>query len=176
MWIFRRSAPKDWLVVAPRAIRDDADGGYAWHPRGRDEWPTLGMFGEAVAAIVRFIEALPALYNANLERLYLMGFSQGAAAAYAVAINRPGLVKAIAGLVGFIPGDCGGPEGRAALRGLPIFMAVGKEDERIPYERAQSCAELLRQVGADLSYHEYDTGHRLNADGMRDLRAWLSAH
>jgi phospholipase/carboxylesterase len=171
MWVLARNLPPSWLQVAPRGTKPDRDGGYAWHPRHQDEWPALAQFDEAVAAIVRFIQALPALYHADPEQVYLMGFSQGAALAYAVAMRQPGLVRGIAGLVGFLPEGCGAEE-TAVLRDLPIFMAVGKEDPLIPYERARACADTLEAAGANLTYGEYETGHRLNAAATRDLQAW----
>jgi phospholipase/carboxylesterase len=175
MWIFQRVLPKDWLVVAPRGIKPDPGGGYAWHPRQRDQWPPLAAFDEAVAAVVRLIGALPALYDADPARLYLMGFSQGAATAYATAMHHPKLVRGIAGLVGFVPVECDAAVETVALKGLPIFMAVGKEDKLIPHSRSRGCARTLQASGAELEYHEYGTGHRLNAQGMRDLREWWQA-
>lgn len=172
MWIFARLVPDNWLILSPRGLKEDPAGGYAWHPRHRDEWPSATMFSEAVSSVVTFIEALPDLYAADPERIYLMGFSQGAATAYATAMSHPGLVQGIAGLVGFVPVESNAAVETRALKGLPIFMAVGKEDTLIPFKRTQSCAQTLRMAGADLDYHEYETGHRLNAQGMRDLRAW----
>ena len=51
-------------------------------------------------------------------------------------------------------------------------MGVGTADDRIPLHLAQRTAQTLRQAGATLSYHEYNTGHKLNSAGMKDLRAW----
>lgn len=175
MWVFAKSCPPDWLLVAPRAIKPDRDGGFTWHPRSQDEWPSLTQFDEAITAVTRFIHALPTLYNADPQRIYLMGFSQGAAAAYATAMRHPGLVQGIAGLVGFVPEDCEKEGETAVLRDLPIFMAIGREDPLIPYDRAQTCAQTLQQAGAALTVREYDTGHRLNADGMHDLKKWWLA-
>ena len=172
MWIFAKTLPPNWLLVAPRGVRLDPDGGYDWRPRSKDEWPPLTAFDEAVTAVTRFIHALPTLYNADPEKIYLMGFSQGAATAYATAMQQPGLVQGIAGLVGFVPGECGDLVETAVLRNLPIFMAVGTQDETVPYEQSQLCAKTLRDAGADLTYGEYDTGHKLNAQGVRDLKAW----
>jgi len=172
MWVFAKTIPQNWLMVAPRGIRLDPDGGYDWRPRGQDEWPPLNAFDEAVTAVARFIHALPNLYNADPSQIYLMGFSQGAATSYATAMQKPGLVQGIAGLVGFVPGECGKMVETAVLRDLPIFMAVGKQDETVPYEQSQTCAETLRNAGADLTYGEYETGHKLNAQGVRDLKAW----
>ncbi len=172
MWIFAKTLPPHWLMVAPRAIKTDPAGGYAWRLRDQDEWPTLAQFDEAVTAVVQFIHALPRLYNADPEHIYLMGFSQGAATAYAVAMRHPGLAQGIAGLVGFMPVACDESLETSPLIDMPIFMAVGKRDPLIPAERASGCAQTLYMAGSQLEYHEYDTGHKLNAAGMRDLTAW----
>lgn len=172
MWVFANTLPPGWLLVAPRGIRLDPDGGYDWRPRGKDEWPPLAAFNEAVTAVTRFIHALPQLYNADPAQIYLMGFSQGAATAYATAMQHPGLVQGIAGLVGFVPGDCGEMVETAVLQDLPIFMAVGTQDATVPYEQSQLCGDTLKKAGAALTYGEYDTGHKLNGQGIRDLREW----
>jgi len=172
MWIFSRVLPKDWLVVAPRGIKPDPAGGWAWHPRQRDEWPALAMFDPAVTAVTNFIHHLPELYDSDPDRIYLMGFSQGAATAYAVAMGHPGLVQGIAGLVGFVPVECDAVVETAVLKNLPIFMAAGRTDRYIPFTRTQGCAQTLRDSGADLTFRDYDTGHRLNAQSVRDLKQW----
>ena len=73
--------------------------------------------------------------------MYLMGFSQGAATAYALAMRFPGLVQGIAGLVGFVPEDCEELDCLKAMNGLPVFTAVGKHDPVIPFERSLKSAE-----------------------------------
>jgi phospholipase/carboxylesterase len=172
MWIFSQTLPSDWLLVAPRGIKPDPAGGFAWHPRQRDEWPPLERFTEAVDAVSDFILSLPSHYGADPDRVYLMGFSQGAATAYATAMVHPGLVAGIAGLVGFVPVQCDAAVETAVLKDLPIFMAVGIDDPYIPHERTKNCAQTLRDAGASLSFREYSTGHRLNAQGLRDLKSW----
>lgn len=175
MWIFARTLPAGWLLVAPRAIRHDPDGGYAWHPRHPAQWPSLTQFDEAVARLVQFMDALPGLYGADLQRVYLMGFSQGAALSYALAMRYPGRVQGIAGLVGFVPTGCEDVVRLAPLLDLPVFMAVGKEDPTIPYNRSLASAQTLRAAGAALTYREYDTGHKLTPAGLRDLTTWWPA-
>lgn len=172
MWIFAKTIPPDWLVVAPRGIKPDPTGGYDWRPRSQNEWPTLADFDEAVTAVAHFINSLPELYDANPKHIYLMGFSQGAATAYATALRQPGLVQGIAGLVGFVPTECDSALEDSPLVDLPIFMAVGKRDPLIPAQRSAGCAQTLTMAGTQLEYHEYDTGHKLNAAGLQDLKAW----
>ena len=171
MWIFSRVVPDDWLLVAPRAPVQDEANSYSWLERRPPPWPTLPDFHAAADQIALFIASLPGLYGADPERIYLMGFSQGAAASLATVMFHPGCVKGVALLVGFAPEQVDGVSA-AALEHLPVYMAIGREDDTVPYERAKIGADLLAAAGANLTLVEMNTGHKLNAEGMRTLRAW----
>jgi len=173
MWVFRKTIPQPWLVVAPRAPLPDEEY-FSWLRQPPDKWPDLAAFAPAVEALARFLRALPSLYNADPERIYLLGFSQGAAVAFAAALMTPKLVRGVAGLVGFAP-EVPPEQVAGKLDGMPIFIAAGTQDRTIPYDRAQHAAELLRRAGADVEFHEYATGHKLPAAGIKDLRAWFNA-
>jgi phospholipase/carboxylesterase len=173
MWVFAHTLPDNLLLVAPRALKNGDDNqGYSWHPHDPLTWPTMAEFEEGVAVLEKFVAALPALYQADLSRLYLMGFSQGAALGLSAMMKRPELAQGLAALVGFLPLEHESLVAERQLTERPIFMAVGSEDERIPLALARSSAKAIRQAGADLTYNEYDTGHRINRQGMRDLSVW----
>ena len=170
MWIFARILPPDWQIISIRAIFAEGEG-YSWHPPlGR--FPILAEMDEAVTAVTHFIQTLPEIYNADPKKICLMGFSQGAATSFATAIQNPGLVQAIAGLVGFVPQVDSATLETAPLKNLPVFMAVGEKDDTIPLEIARQSGEQLRAAGAWLEYREYATGHKLNGPGMRKLQGW----
>ena len=173
MWVFRKTVPRPWLVVAPRAPLPDHDY-FSWLLQPPGDWPDLDAFAPAVESLTRFLRVLPSLYNSDPERIYLMGFSQGAAVSFATALTNPTLVRGVAGLVGFAP-DAPAERVEGKLDGMPVFMASGTQDKTVPYERSQHAADLLRQAGADLEYHEYRTGHKLTSTGISDLREWFSA-
>lgn len=183
-WVFARALPANWLLVSPRAPEwepeTDAsdDVGYSWLlqddeiPAVSGNWPRLGDFDDGVLALEHFIQALPDVYGADIDQIYLLGFSQGAATCLALAMRHPGLVQGIASLVGFAPQGANELVEQQVLAGLPVFMAVGKKDGRIPLEIAQASAKTVRQAGAILTYGEYETGHKLNGAGMRALGEW----
>jgi phospholipase/carboxylesterase len=173
MAIFARSLPASWLVVAPRApVPDPALGGYAWVPRSDDDWPDLDRFAEAVAALWPFVDALPERHGADRERVHLMGFSQGAATAVALALARPGAVRALASLVGFVPELDANALSRAPLAGLAVLMLVGRRDPLVPLSRARESAALLRTAGAEVTAHEHEVAHKVSSAGLRLLKAW----
>jgi len=172
MWIFRQTLPDDWLVVAPRGIVEEENGRFSWHPRQQNEWPPLAAFDTAVNSLIQFIHSLANLYNADLNQIYLMGFSQGAATSFATAMREPERVAGIASLVGFMPREAEAAIETARLADLPVFMAVGTKDERIPLAIAQESGKAVRAAGAYLEYREYETGHKLNGAGMGKLKQW----
>lgn len=174
MWLFRRAVPRPWLVVAPRAIVPEGTAGFSWHAQPRGQWSELAAFDPAVDALTRFLRALPRLYNADPDRLYLIGFSQGAAVAFAAALREPAIARGIAGLVGFVPRVA--PEDVAGrLSGLPVFMAAGEQDATVPPDESRRAAEVLRVAGADLDYRTYPTEHKMTPAALDDLQAWLQA-
>ena len=174
MWVFRRVVPRPWLVVAPRAILPEGTAGFSWHLQPRGHWSELAAFDPAVDALTRFLTALPRLYNADPDRLYLIGFSQGAAVSFAAALRNPTLARGIAGMVGFVPRVA--PEAVAGrLSGLPVFMAAGEQDATVPPEESRRAAAVLRAAGADLEYREYPTEHKMTAAALDDLQVWLQA-
>jgi phospholipase/carboxylesterase len=172
MWLLGPALPRGWLVVSPRAPLVDPDGGYAWRPHAPGEWPPLDTFDPSIAAVEQFAGALPALYGADPDAVYLMGFSQGAALSLATAMRRPGLVRGVASIVGFLASGAT-TDDLAAVRGLPVFMAVGQRDRLVPHAFSEGTAAALREAGADLEYHAYDVGHKLGSTGMQDLLAWF---
>lgn len=227
MWVFSAQLPPHWLQVAPRAPLPAQPAGWAWLPRRPDEWPELARFAEAVALLEGFLLGLPAWHRVDLSRIVLVGFSQGAATAFALALRLAGRGQAglstgplgeaiaagrpgpapiptpalapspfssaspsptlqgprlcgLASLVGFMPegavaagaAAAGEPPTDRPLAGLPTFVALGERDPLVPARRARQAADDARALGAAVSQHAYEAGHKLPLQGLRDLGAW----
>ncbi len=174
-WIFAKTLPRDWIAVAPRGPRHEPRGGNSWVPRESGEWPPLAKFGGAAAAVTRLVGALPELYGADPERVFLLGFSQGAASAYASMLKSPGIALGVVGIVGFLPGKARAALASRPLEALPVLMLVGRRDRFVPRSISQDCARGLRLAGASVDYREYDVGHKVSMQGFKDLREWWRA-
>lgn len=182
MWAFRKAAPKGVALIAPRALVSHPQGGFIWwrHVNGNpliDEQalytPDPNQFADGLAAIEQFIAALPQVYPVDGRRVVLMGFSQGGGVAGAYTLWRPGRVRGAALLVTTCPQPPGFALRADLLRDVPVFIAAGVNDQTVPLSSVQATRDLFAQVGAALTYGEYPTGHKLNAQGMKDLTAWL---
>lgn len=171
MWVFTPRLPKDALIIAPRGMFNTRGSGYSWHPELSKPWPWMDDFKPAVEKILAVITNLH-FPDGDFSNLHVMGFSQGTALAYSMAILYPERITSLAGLSGFLPDGASAWLGHNRLSGLPVFIAHGTDDGRVPVEKARTSVEMLEQAGAKVTYCEDDIGHKLSAKCFRGLEAF----
>lgn len=176
MWVFTRGFPSDYWIVAPRAPYAAEPSGYSWRP------PQVGTFGKpsleqllpAAEALIRMLDEYLASVRVEADAFDVIGFSQGAAMVNALGLVFPSRIRKMGVLAGFVPGGAEDFIARKALRGKHVFVAHGVQDEMVTIERARASIELLEQAGAQVTYCEDDTGHKLSAKCLRALEAYLA--
>jgi phospholipase/carboxylesterase len=170
MGIFERAIPPGAVVVSPRAPVEAEPNSFGWFSLVEDE----ASFRSGLAALREFVRSLPQVYPVDEARVMLMGFSQGAAMCYALLASDPALSAGVAGLAGFLPQPASAWLAPGRLVGKSIFISHGSEDATVPVEQARLARAACEQAGAEVEYHEYAVGHKLNAQGVADLKRWLA--
>jgi predicted esterase len=61
----------------------------------------------------------------------------------------------------------------AAVAQLPTMVQHGRADQAIDMTRARKSVEALRELKVPVIFREYDCGHEVAADGVRDLSTFL---
>ncbi len=175
MWVFSPRMPKDAFLIAPRGLYRSPLGGFGWHSDLEYAIPWVDDFRSAVDALQEILT--PACFpTADFSNLSVVGFSQGAALAYSMALLFPQRVRTVAGLSGFMPDGAEALARNRPLQGKPVFVAHGRQDDLVPVTRARQTVDLLEQAGAQVSYCEDDVGHKLSLSCFRGLEAFLAAH
>lgn len=95
-------------------------------------------------------------YKVDEDRIYVTGLSMGGFGTWALAIDQPARLAAIAPI-------CGGGE-PLMLRLLPIKVPAwvfhGAKDTTVPVERSQQMVEALKQAGSSVKFTVYpEAGH-----------------
>jgi phospholipase/carboxylesterase len=170
MSIFERTVPAGVVLVYPRAPITVKPDSYGWFTL--DDPAT---FAPGLNALEAFIRALPDAYPVDPARVVLMGFSQGAAMCLSLLLKQPELATGVAGLAGFLPQQAQAWAAPGRLAGKRVLLSHGTEDETVPVAWAKAAVERLRFAGAEVRYEEYPVGHKLNAQGMKDLKAWMAS-
>jgi phospholipase/carboxylesterase len=174
MWIFKQTVPPGMAIITPRAPLAVEDSGYGWFQHENSELePQPDSLRAGCDHLHRFLAQLPQRYPVDPARMVLMGFSQGAAICNTLVLTKPGQVIGVASLAGLIP-DIVAETAQGDLDGLPVFIAHGTRDETVPITAARQAREVYTRLGAQVTYDEYPTGHKLTTQGMVDLKRWLA--
>ena len=164
-------------MISVRAPLTLGPGAYGWYhveflPNGFriDEQEA----DESVKNLASFIDEVKEEYPVDPDRVYLMGFSQGCIMSIGAALVKP---KSVAGVVGMsgrmLPSFKTGRASDEQLKGLPILAVHGVQDQVIPITDGREMRDFLKTLPVDLTWHEYDMGHYVTPESMRDINAWL---
>jgi phospholipase/carboxylesterase len=108
------------------------------------------------------------------SRILLAGFSQGCAMAIQTGLRHPETLAGLLCLSGYVPlSDKLGTERTEAGKAMPIFMAHGRYDNVVPFNRAEASRDLLVSLGYQLEWHEYAMQHTLCLEEVQHISAWL---
>ncbi|CAG1005314.1 Carboxylesterase 2 [Myxococcaceae bacterium] len=166
------------LVLCPQGplAFDIGNGvpGYGWFPLSGGATFDADRFEEAVRMLAAFVDEAIARYPVEKRKIVLLGFSQGGVMAYALALRDPSRFAGLAALSSWLPPALAGSISRLAEHELlPTLVQHGTEDPMIPIEKGRESRDALRGLGVSLSYSEYEMGHEIRPEALRDLLVWL---
>lgn len=164
-------AMPDLCWLAPQAE------GYAWYPQSfmaptETNEPYLSRSLARIAAIIADVLAA----GIAVEKLAVMGFSQGACLSAETVLRNPRPY----GFVGVLSGGAIGPPGTprdyaGTLSGTRVFLGCSERDAHIPLGRVQETTAVFQRIGAAVTERIYPgSSHGINDDEIGHLRAGLS--
>lgn len=168
MWILTRPLADDYYLMAPRAPMKVGDHQYSWHEIS-PQWPGISTYKELAGALLSRTEKWLEGQNIMFSKLDVMGFSQGAIMAYALAFLYPKKMGKVAALAGVLPQGWQDELNVRSLSGRSFFVAHGTQDDIIPIKKAHQTAEWLKKNDAHVTFCEADIGHKLSANCFNGL-------
>lgn len=180
MWTFTRTFEAFRpLTVAPQAPLEDPEKGFCWWVGKRDgaRKTELRELLDASDLLREFIFQVCGEYSIDGRNIIGIGFSQGGALLSALSLLQPSLFKGVAVLSAFLPAVVfTSPEFETddidAAQLPSYFIAHGKNDEVVPVSRAHAVRDLLQKRGADVTFVEDETTHKLSSQGLQALSDW----
>ena len=177
--LFRYSPqlPKDAVIIAPRGPFELGNGAYAWYhvtEGGEAPEPDAKEAEKSRMILSDFIDQVAKKFKIPASRVYVMGFSQGGAMALSVGLTHPEFVKGVVSMSGRVLDDVKKNLGnKEQLKHTSIFMGHGSHDKLLPVKFARENHEFLKTNKILVAYHEYEIGHEIGPDEMKDVKEWF---
>ncbi len=138
----------------------------------QDETGMRASIGELEALIAREVaRGIPA------GRIFLAGFSQGAAMVLAGGLRHAERLAGIIALSGYLPLHEQLVDERAAANtDVPIFIGHGSVDPVVAQPLGMLARDFLREHGYSVDWKSYAMAHQVCAEEIADLRRWIGTH
>ncbi len=123
--------------------------------------------GEEMAG---FIRAAALRYEREADRIFALGYSNGANIASTVMLIDPDVIRAAVLLRPMLVFE---PAEKADLTGKAVLLSAGKVDRIVPVESVEKLAGLLKDRGAEVTLNWQLGGHNLVPSEMKEAAEWL---
>jgi len=171
--------PPEWALVTPQAPHAGHPWGYgpgwAWYKYVEEDRVVEETLMHSLSELESFLDQLPVLLEFQPGRIVLGGFSQGATTSMAMAISRPDLIAAVLNFSGFLVESVEVPFSALSPGTPPIFWGHGLRDPNIPHQLAVWGRKRLDAAGMKVEAHDYDIGHWIVPEEVRDAVAFVES-
>ena len=165
-----------FLVLCPQGPIEVPLGpmvGYGWFPLIAGAPPDAAAFAAGVDQATRFLDVALQRYPVDKNKVIALGFSQGGAVAYALALAQPERFAGLVALSSWLPERLAQTLPVRPRAQLSTLVHHGTRDDMIQVERGRESVETLRRLQVPVTYREFEMGHEINAASLGDLSAWL---
>jgi predicted esterase len=121
--------------------------------------------------LARFIRAAIVTYRLDPERLYALGYSNGANVASTVMLVEPGILR---GSILLRPMLVYEPSERNDLSGSAVFISAGRMDPIVPADSVERLVTLFESAHAAVTLKWQLAGHSLVPSEVREASDWLA--
>jgi phospholipase/carboxylesterase len=154
-------------------------GGRAWFPFSALSDGARRVDGTQAEAsrqaLLRFIPEAIAAENADPERVYLAGFSQGGIMALAIGLTEPAKVAGVVAMSSrLLPEFDSIRASNEALTGLPVLVVHGTMDQMLPIPNGRATQAQLSKLPLAFTYQEFPMRHEITAASLGLVSAWLA--
>ena len=168
--------PSNYITISLRAPISIGLNSYAWYSinfeNSIDRWIDTDEAINAKNIIINDILLHLKDLDFTSERVSLLGFSQGAILTWSIGMEYPNLIKNILPLSGFYHSEITKNNLNHKFR-LNSFSSHGINDQVIPVDWARRGIQSLSKYKVNIEFKEYESGHEINNENLRDVIKWL---
>ncbi|RBW70050.1 alpha/beta hydrolase [Bacillus taeanensis] len=135
--------------------------------------PHREVFDQGIRQLTSFIDYASNEYSLDHNRLYLLGFSQGAIVSMTLGLTLGNRIKGIIALSGYIPRFVKEEYKMKSVDHLSLFISHGQFDNILPFEWGVESKEFFEKFGAQVTFQTYQEGHTVSLENQQNFTSWL---
>ncbi len=169
---FRWLSERNILVVAPQG-----PGQFRWQETGGIGFGWLTKYKpretieDQMVYMRALFETLRAQYTFDPDRVFTLGFSQGAPVAYRIAASDIAKVRGVIACGGKLTDDI--IQRIGTFEEFPVMLVHGRGDESVPIEEAERAEGILTDSGFEVATEYFDGYHDLPPDQVDAIVKWV---
>jgi phospholipase/carboxylesterase len=121
--------------------------------------------------LARFIRSAIVTYGLDADRVFALGYSNGANIASTVMLVEPGILQ---GSILLRPMLVYEPSEQRDLSGSAVFISAGRMDKIVPVPSVERLVSLLESSHTDVTLKWQLAGHSLVPSEVREAAEWLA--
>jgi phospholipase/carboxylesterase len=168
-----------FLVLSLRAPFEMAPGYYRWFDRTDTSAGRVIDTQEFEASrkmLIQEINNAVMAFGADPRQVFLMGFSQGAMMAMALALSAPQKLFGVVAVAGRVLPDVAQVAApQASLAHLRLLIQHGTADEVVPVADGYAARDLFADLHVMMGFREYSAGHTITESMLADACDFLRA-
>jgi len=148
--------------------------GYGWFPLTGGGEADPAEVEAGIEKLERFLDKAIDALAVERRKIAILGFSQGGVMAYALALHHPGTYAGLVALSSWLPDAMAeSVPANPELANLPTLVIHGTRDGMISIDLARESRDALAKLGVSATYREYEMGHEINPEALRQIISWL---
>lgn len=178
LFSFAEGIPEQYHIISVRAPYPMEPYGNAWYAINFDaekgKWSDLEEAKISRDLLHHFIQEKCAENQLDINKICVLGFSQGSVLSYALAFQYPEFYHKFICLSGYINEELA--EIKADIEGyrnIHVFASHGTQDQVIPFDWAEKIPSQLHALKIDHVFKSYPVGHGVSPQNFADLLEWL---
>ncbi len=167
--------PSSYTIISLRAPISLDYNSFAWYSIDFENTIDRWMDNDEAVKSKNIIVSDISLHLKDLgfkNRVSILGFSQGAILSWTLGIEYPHLIKNILPLSGYYNSEITYVNSNSKLK-INCFSSHGINDPVIPIDWARKGIKTLKKNNFKITFKEYQFGHEIDGELLKDLTEWL---
>ncbi|MDI7742282.1 esterase [Lysinibacillus fusiformis] len=148
--------------------------GFAFYTFEEEGKPTREVFDKVITFTQSFILEAIEEFRLDINKIFLVGFNQGAAVVETLTLTLGNLIHATVALSGYLPQFVINEYKKAPLDRTKIFISHGEYDYDFPIQWGETSKKYFEELGVQVTYKTYPDGHGVTPQNLKDMVTFIA--